>query len=448
MLFKSITNRLVFSYFTASLVVLCVLSGATLYSLKHHFYEQDYFHIDQKFRTIDKLRVDGNFIEKFGEFFATGDTKLWLIEQGRLIYRSQNVSLPDGFSIEQKKLKFEWEDEGNRYRAKIFPLDSSPGVYAIIGGSINHHKVFIQGFGKMLLLTTLLASVISGLLGWLIARKELAPIKRLERHVSNITTHQLDIRVPAHGFPKELMPLVVGFNDMLNRLEGDFERLSEFSSDIAHELRTPLGNMMTQTQVALSQPRSSDEYQNILISNIEELNRITKTITDMLYLAKSEHNLLLKTNEAFELAELAEELADYYEMAGDEKEITIALSGTSRVTADKNMIRRALGNLLSNAVRHSKERSNIDVTISQTHSHSRIAVSNFGELIPEASLPYIFDRFYRVDKSRAHTSSAGAGLGLSITRSIARLHNGDINLVSEEGKTTFTLTIETLGSNP
>ncbi|WP_394246840.1 heavy metal sensor histidine kinase [Vibrio profundi] len=448
MLFKSITNRLVFSYFTASLIVLCVFSGVTLYSIKHHFYEQDYFHIDQKFRTIDKLRMDGNFIEKFGEFFEAGDTKLWLIEDEKLIYRSQNVSLPDGFTVRDSDMKFEWSNGQDSFRAKMYHLENSPGVHAVIGVTINHHKVFIHGFSNVLIFTTLLASVISGLLGWLIARKELAPIKRLERHVSNITTHQLDIRVPAHGFPKELMPLVVGFNEMLNRLEGDFERLSEFSSDIAHELRTPVGNMMTQTQVALSQPRSSDEYQNILISNIEELNRITKTITDMLYLAKSEHNLLLKTNEAFELADLAEELADYYEMAGDEKEITIALSGTSRVTADKNMIKRAIGNLLSNAVRHSDDHSNIDVTINQSASHSHIAVSNFGEVIPEASLPYIFDRFYRVDKSRAHTSSAGAGLGLSITRSIARLHNGDIDLVSEEGKTTFTLTIETIGSNP
>ncbi|WP_244291696.1 MULTISPECIES: heavy metal sensor histidine kinase [Vibrio] len=438
---NSITGRLVLSYFAASIVVLCVLSTATLYSLKHHFYQQDYFTIEQKFQTIDKLRVEGDFIAKFGEFFETGDTKLWLISDGKLMYQSQNVPLPEGLLASKSDRHLEWVVDGKQYRAQLFSLENSPGIVAVLGFNIDHQVVFIQSFTKVLILTTIIASIISGVLGWLIAQKELKPLKRLEQHVNNTSTNQLDLRIPTNHFPKELMPLVIGFNAMLDRLEGDFERLSDFSSDIAHELRTPIGNMMTQTQVALSKPRTTPEYQDILVSNVEELQRITKTMTDILYLAKSEHNLLLKTNQQIELKPLLEDMVEFYELAGEEKTLSFTVVGESTVLADKTMLKRALSNLLSNAVRHSHMGSVVDVTMTHSETHNFIAVSNLGDSIPEDSLPLLFDRFYRVDKSRVHNSSSGAGLGLSITRSIAKLHGGDITVRSESGKTTFTLSL-------
>ncbi|MGY3571175.1 heavy metal sensor histidine kinase [Vibrio paucivorans] len=435
----SIATRLILSYFSASLLVLCVLSATTLYAVRYHFAQQDYSILQASFNTINKLQSEDNFILKFGEFFEASEIKLWLLADERLIYSSQKIPLPMQLEVSNSDTFIEWSLEGTHYRALKFTLDDRPGVYAVLGVSTNAHHVFIRNFANVLLLTTIIASIISGLLGWLIVRRELSPLRRLEQHIKAITPQKLDLRIPNQHFPQELIQLVIGFNDMLDRLEGDFERLSEFSSDIAHELRTPVGNMMTQTQVALSKPRSNEEYQDILVSNVEELNRITKTITDMLYLAKSEHNLLLKTNEPIALSNMVEELIEFYEMAGDDKALTFSQSGDAEIVADKSMVKRALSNLLSNAVRHSRSNSNIDVAITQTQTSSEIAITNHGDTIAAESIPMLFERFYRADKSRQHNSSSGAGLGLPITCSIAKMHHGDVSVESSDGVTTFTL---------
>lgn len=439
--FNSIARRLNASYFLTSLLVLCTFSTTTFFAVKHYFYLEDHYNIEQKFKTIDKLRIEGDFIFKFGDIFATGETKLWVISSNKLIYNSQNVALPDDFSIEGHDSYLDWSSNGAQYRARLFPLANSPGRYAILGTNIDHQLTFLQNFRRVLLLSTVIASFVSGILGWLVVSRGLKPLGQFEEHVKNISTNRLDIRIPTNDFPTELLPLVVGFNEMLDRLEEDFERLSEFSSDIAHEFRTPIANMMTQIQVALAKTRTVDMYQDILVSNIEELDRLTKTISDMLYLAKSEHNLLLKTNEEIDLNQLSSELCEFYQLAGDDKSLIFELKGHAKLIGDRAMIKRSIGNLLSNAVRHSDENTVIIVDIHKSETHIVITITNKGDTIPQQYIPYIFDRFYRVDKSRAHTSSSGSGLGLPIARSIARIHNGDISVNSYDGITTFTISL-------
>lgn len=402
---------------------------------------QDHQILVQKFETVNKLNIDKNFEDKFGAFFSSSETRLWLLSGDELLYRNQEIPLPDISSAFVKDTHLEWSYGKEHLRGRVFQLDNHPDTYAVIAININHHYTYLRSFGNVLIIVTIIASLINGFLGWAIVKRELEPMDRLELHVREISTNQLDIRIPPHNFPKELLPFVEGFNDMLDKLEGDFKRLSEFSSDIAHELRTPIGNMMTQTHVALSKLRTTEEYQDVLVSSSEELNRLGKTISDMLYLAKSEHNLLLKTIEPFELNTLSSDLIEYFELAGEDKQLSFQLHGNAHISGDKSMIKRAIGNLLSNAVRHSNENSIVKIDIQQFKTHAELSVTNLGDTVAEESIPHIFERFYRADKSRVHSSSSGSGLGLPITRSIAQLHNGDVSVVSVDGETIFTLNI-------
>ena len=258
-----------------------------------------------------------------------------------------------------------------------------------------------------------------------------------------ITAQQLSYRLAVQSVPLELAELAQSLNDMLARLEEAFRRLSDFSSDIAHELRTPVSNLMTQTQVALSRSRSADEYRSILESNAEEFERMARMISDMLLLAKAENGLVVPTRETVHLAAEVQALFDFYEALADEKGLQLSLEGDGSISADRLMLRRALGNLLSNAVRHAAVNSKLRVTVTSGPDAVSIAVENTGDGIAPENLGRIFDRFFRVDPSRQR-SSEGTGLGLAITRSIVLAHGGAISAKSTGALTTFTIQLPLL----
>jgi two-component system heavy metal sensor histidine kinase CusS len=284
-----------------------------------------------------------------------------------------------------------------------------------------------------------LAALLSGLLGWWVARTGLAPLRTMKARARAVTAHRLDERMPAEAVPIEMADLADSLNDMLGRLQNDFQRLSEFSSDLAHELRTPISNLMTQTQVALTQPRNADTYRDILASNAEEFQRLARMVSDMLLLAKAEHGLLLPSTEDISLAAEAQALFDFYEALADEKGVSLYLTGEGHVAGDRLMLRRAISNLLSNALRYTPTQGQVRIEIGATGELVTLSVENTGAVISPELLPHLFDRFFRADKSRAHPETDGAGLGLSITRAIVQAHGGTASVSSSDGKTRFTL---------
>ena len=227
---------------------------------------------------------------------------------------------------------------------------------------------------------------------------------------------------------------------MIGRLEDSFTRLSHFSADIAHELRTPLTNLITQTQVGLGKARTSEEYRELLYSNLEEQERLAKMVNEMLWLAKSDHGLLKPVQVPLNLAGEVNELFDFFEALAEERQIQLVLEGQAPpFQGDKAMVRRAISNLLSNALRHTPSGEKVLVRLAQLSEHQvSLSVQNPGPEIPAEHLPRMFDRFYRVDPSRARQSE-GAGLGLAIVRSIVEAHGGRAEVASSSNKTTFTL---------
>ncbi|MCB1965399.1 MAG: two-component sensor histidine kinase, partial [Candidatus Accumulibacter sp.] len=202
--------------------------------------------------------------------------------------------------------------------------------------------------------------------------------------------------------------------------------------------RTPISNLMTQTAVALSHTRSPDEYREVLASNLEEYEHIARMVSDMLFLAQAENGVLPRSLEAVNLADEARALIDFYEALAEEKEVRIVLAGEASVTGDRLMIRRALSNLLSNALRHSGSGSLVEISITAEAGLATLAVTNHGDTIPSDQLSQIFERFHRASPER-YRHGEGAGLGLAITRSIVETHGGRIEVTSDAGVTTFTL---------
>jgi two-component system heavy metal sensor histidine kinase CusS len=208
---------------------------------------------------------------------------------------------------------------------------------------------------------------------------------------------------------------------------------------MAHELRTPITNLLTRTDVVMSQQRNNEAYRDTLSSNAEELQRLARTISDMLFLAQTENGISLPSYEPLKLQDEITELLDFYDALAEEKGVNLQLTGDAIVRGDRLMVRRALSNLISNAMRYTPAAGSIAVSIARSEGDVLVAVENDGPEIPEEHLPHLFDRFYRADKSRTKLDTDSAGLGLSITQAIMRAHQGNVTVRSSQGKTRFTL---------
>ncbi|RQS71528.1 HAMP domain-containing protein [Burkholderia sp. Bp8963] len=277
-----------------------------------------------------------------------------------------------------------------------------------------------------------------GALGYAVARRGLRPVKTLGRQTSNIEAHNLSERLDIRGGPVELHELAASVNRMLDRLERAFARLSQFSSDLAHDMRTPLANVISSSQITLSRPRTTDEYEALIDSNIEECERLQRMIENMLFLARTTNaQQHLKLSDIDAAAELRR-LASYFQSIAEDKDVNIIVEGADQVSADATLFRRAVSNLVSNALDHAFPGSTVRLKSTHSAQYTVIEVTNQGNLIAPEHLDKIFERFYRVDPSR-HGSSKNAGLGLAIVKSIMELHRGKVEVTSGDAGTTFAL---------
>jgi two-component system, OmpR family, heavy metal sensor histidine kinase CusS len=320
-------------------------------------------------------------------------------------------------------------------------LPDMPQLDGELAMNVDHHQQFMARVLESTAVSLLLGALASAFLGWVAARIGMAPLRAFAALSSRISAKRLSERIDVNRLPTELAQLGVPFNAMLARLEDSFRRLNEFSSDLAHELRTPVSALMTQSQVALSRTRSADEYREVIYSAMEEYDRLARMITDMLFLAQADHGLLVPKWEPVELREEMLALHDFYDALVESKGVTLSLIGSGVVRGDRIMIRRALSNLLSNAVRHATPGTTVTAAIEPASDGGvTLAITNEGDEIPPEHLPKLFERFYRVDAARER-SSEGAGLGLSITKTIVSAHAGTISVSSESGLTQFKITL-------
>ncbi|POD68937.1 heavy metal sensor histidine kinase [Pseudomonas syringae group genomosp. 3] len=274
---------------------------------------------------------------------------------------------------------------------------------------------------------------------WWVVRRALRPLRAFRKVTALISARDLSHRMKIKGLPDELRDLAHAVNFMLHRLDGDVQQLAQFSDDLAHELRSPMNNLMGKAQVTLSRPRPSEEYKQALESCTEELERMSRMISQMLFLASVSQPAAPLPLEVIDLGEEAEKVAELFSSSAEDRDITLQVHGAAKVSGDKLMIQRAISNLLSNAIRHGLAGSVITITLDTHEDEVWLAVRNAGDGIDADHLPRLFDRFYRVHVSRAR-QQGGTGLGLAIVRSIMSLHEGQVTVQSEPGQfTTFNL---------
>lgn len=292
-------------------------------------------------------------------------------------------------------------------------------------------------------LWTMAAGVLATFIfGYFMVRRGLRPLRAAAQAAGEISATRLGGRLRAEEAPAELADMVQAFNQMLDRLEESFQRLTQFSSDIAHDLRTPINNLMIETQVTLRNPRQASEYEALLSSNVEEYERLNRMLENMLFLARAENAQISLARDAISLDHELKRIAEYFSGITEERQLCILAKGKGTLIADPVLLRRAISNLVMNAIQHSTRGGKIILRgVEQNDGRIVISVTNSGVGIQREHLPRIFDRFYRVDSARSG-SRASSGLGLAIVKSIASLHGGDVHAESAQGGlTTFYLVL-------
>jgi two-component system heavy metal sensor histidine kinase CusS len=316
-------------------------------------------------------------------------------------------------------------------------LEGSPGdlVTIHVAVDVSGKDAILKRFQFWFWITSALLVILFPLIGYQIARQGIRPVEEIATTARRITSSHLDERIVAEGYPYELASLAITFNDMLDRLEDSFERISLFSADIAHDLRTPVNNIRGEAEVALTRARTIDEYRDALESSLEEAVHLSSLIGDLLFLARTESPLNHLRLEPIDIVLLLGGVREYYEASAADAGVTLAgivSTGPVITSVDKALIQRAVGNLISNAIACTPKGGSITMSTQIIDGSVRIEVSDTGEGIPEEALPRVFDRFFRVDPSRSKTSG-GTGLGLSIVQGIMQLHRGSVEIASNPG---------------
>jgi two-component system heavy metal sensor histidine kinase CusS len=285
----------------------------------------------------------------------------------------------------------------------------------------------------------MVTSILFPLVGYRIARQGIRPVEEIAAMARRITSTNLRERIESEGYPTELASLAGTFNDMLERLEQSFERISRFTADIAHDLRTPINNIRGEAEVALARARTVEEYRDVLESSLEEVVRLSELIGDLLFLARAESPLTELHRRNVNIMELLNTVRDYYEASATGEGIALVVCDAVDHAAeplhaelDRSLMLRAVSNLVSNAIAHTSPGGTVTLAAAREDAAVRIEVSDNGVGIPAEALPRVFDRFFRVDPSRSKASGS-TGLGLAIVQSILMLHGGSAEITSRLG---------------
>jgi two-component system heavy metal sensor histidine kinase CusS len=304
-----------------------------------------------------------------------------------------------------------------------------------IAFDVSHEERILRDFRNIAGLMLLAGVALSAGLGIGITRRGLRPLEEMARTVQVTTITDLHQRIDPAKWPGELTALAHAFNRMLGRLESAVARLSGYAAELAHELRTPVNNLMGETAVILGKPRSGAVYRETLTSNLEEYERLARMIDSLLFLARAEnpsgHVCRVELDAAREFGEVMEFHSAFAEEAG----VDLRCEGQARLQADRDLLRRALSNLFSNAIAHTPSGGHVAASAKQRRDGSvELSVADTGEGIAPAEQEHVFDRFFR--GTAARESGGGSGLGLAIVRTIMELHQGTVHLESRPGRGT------------
>jgi len=450
---RSISSQLVLLFtLAATLLLFCGLGGVYLIVVRHAIEEDNAVLADKAFATRAELKKPEGVrvVQDQSAARHAGEPAVHWIRvidsSGGVLAQTPEMekTLPPEIFPPPRPINGNSVVPTNvRRSGKLFSLVSLPervGAEQLtiqVAQDRTADEAFQRQFGAILLGVLTLGALAAAFVGLNVTRRGLRPLTEMTQSLERIGPTRLDQRIGTRDWPRELQPMAGAFDQMLKRLEDSFTRLSQFSADLAHELRTPVANMLGEAEVSLTKNRSPDEYRAVIESCAAECNRLSAIIENLLFLARAESaDRQIQAAEFDGHAALAK-IAAYYEPAAEEKNITIVCTGEDKIWADAHLFGRAISNLVENALRFTPDGGRISICLASESDRSVVSVSDSGSGIPAEHISHVFDRFYRVDSSR---SSSGTGLGLALVKSIAELHGGSASLVSQEKRgTTVTL---------
>jgi two-component system heavy metal sensor histidine kinase CusS len=318
---------------------------------------------------------------------------------------------------------------------KLIRLKSDQQILVMLSLDRKSDASLLNAYVKSTLIALPFILILVGGCAWWLVRRGLKPLRAFRKVAESVSARDLSHRMKVNGLPEELSDLAHAVNYMLHRLDSDVQQLAQFSDDLAHELRSPMNNLMGKAQVTLSRERPPAEYKQVLESCTEELERLSRMVSQMLFLASVTQPSAPLSFIAVDLQEEAQKVAELFSLSAEEKKMVLVVEGEAKVSGDKLMIQRAISNLLSNAIRHGSLGSTVTLTLRTEADEVLLAVRNMGDGIEAEHLPRLFDRFYRVHASRSR-QQGGTGLGLAIVRTIMSLHEGRVAVESKLGQTT------------
>ena len=346
-----------------------------------------------------------------------------------------------------------WQPPGQAHRmltwAHTLAADGDrPAVHLLLAQDRQRYRQTLADFRLALLTMGSGALLLVALLGYGVARWGLRPLRKLSRQAQALDPAHQSQRLALSPMPAELDDLTCSFNGALARLEAAYQQLEAFNADVAHELRTPLTNMIGQTQVMLTRRRSAPELEEALQSNLEDMERLKGIVNDMLFLARADQGATAARQADVALAAEVAKVAEFLEPLFDEAQVRLSIHGDAPCSVEVALLRRALSNLLRNAIQHSAPGDEVQVLIERSPGAVTLAVSNPGPPLDPAHLPHLFDRFYRVDSARQNPADgllggSHHGLGLAIVKAIAQMHRGSVLAESREGRNRFGLRLPT-----
>jgi two-component system heavy metal sensor histidine kinase CusS len=395
-----------------------------------------------------------NTSERYHRFFYTR----LLNSRGRVIIETPGANVLQNSGVypppaesdnNGKVIKWRFND-GRSYLVQTGHVYSGPKSWIVqVALDRSEEERLLEEYRRMLFGVQAIGLILSIFLGYGIARRGMRPLAEMTEVLRKIRVPHLQPRVAAEGWPSELTSLALTFDEMMNHLEESFGRITRFSSDLAHELRTPLNSLRGEAEVALSRERTESEYRRVIESSLEEYERLSHVIDSLLFLARAENTDMVGVYSNFNARTEADAVLQFYEALAEEKGVSLVCQGDATLTADPDLFRRALSNLISNALQYTPSGGEIILTILQMSDGSvNVNVSDTGEGIEQEHLPRVFERFYRSDNARS-LHPDGSGLGLAIVKSIMDIHGGRVSIQSELGVgTTTTLYFPPSQNNP
>ncbi len=446
---RSIALQLILLFtLAAGLLLACGLSIFYSIVVRNAFAEDNAVLADKMFAISAALRENGPsaLAAELTARNAGEHTSYWirmLDPQGRTYAQTPGMDRllpPEIFPPPQKSAATIGGLKDYRTESKLFTLvalneefGSQPYTLQVAQDRSSDEQVE-RNFALLFIAVLFGGVVASALIAIIVTRRGLRPLREMTESLGRIGPDQLKQRIGSTGWPRELQPLAIAFDQMLKRLDDSFTRLSQFSADLAHELRTPIANMLGEAQVALTRDRTAADYRETIESTVAECERLSRIVDNLLFVARVDAAREPIARKRFNARAAVEKIAEFYQTVADDHHVTITCSGNGQIYADPDLFERAVGNLLDNALRFTPENGSIQIALCQREADFEVAISDNGCGIAPQHLPRVFDRFYRAESSRG---SDGAGLGLALVKSIVDLHGGSAIIESNLGRGTI-----------